>query len=109
MAHAHSGQNFPCYRIMLTLLKSCTYADSMASAKSSGVRCHRQNTLINSQRAAAQRPKNRVFIPCYLHFFREEQARPVRIGLRTQPRSRVSTSVVAPERPDMVTSFRELR
>jgi len=35
-----------------------------------------------------------VFIPCYLHFFREEQARPVRIGLRTQPRSRVSLSRV---------------
>jgi len=34
IAQAHSGQNFPCYRIMLTLLKSCTYADSMASAKS---------------------------------------------------------------------------
>src|SRR5215472_4066785 len=33
-----------------------------------------------------------VFIPCYLHFFREEQARPVRIGLRTQPRSRVSVA-----------------
>jgi hypothetical protein len=84
---AHSRQNFPCYRIMLTLLKSCTYADSMASAKSSGVRGHRQNTLINSKRAAAKRPKNKVFIPCYLHFFREEQARPVRIELRTQPGS----------------------